>query len=429
MFEDRYLELLSEELLVALGCTEPAAIALAAATARKYLKGQEIVRISVNASTDVIKNAMNVKIAGTNSCGIGLAAAIGALNKQNQIGLEIFEGLDSITMEKAGELILSGKVSVNTAESKDALFIEVILETINSVSRAVLEKTHTNITLIEADGEIITESINKENRKNTSFITIESIWKFINHIDIKKLGIIKQTIELNKAIGKEGLENAYGLQVGRTIMNKLGNGILPDNIFSYAMALTSAGCDARMAGSPLKVMSNSGSGNQGIASTLPVLAIWEKTGLSEEKLIRAVALSNLITIHIKLQFGRISALCGATIAAAGASCGITYLLGGGITEIKSSIQNIAGNLTGMLCDGAKAGCALKISTCTGAAVLSALMAIDGVSIQPSDGIIENNPEKTISNISTLGNKGALEADKIILSILLKKENAKVKEAY
>lgn len=424
MQEEKYLNLLSEELVVALGCTEPAAIALAAATARKYLKGNDIKKIKVHASADVIKNAMNVKIAGTDSCGVNLAAAIGALKGQCENGLKIFKGLDTGTLEKARKMIEAGIVSVDLAETKEKLFIEVIIESHESISKAVVEKTHTNVSYIEADGKILTKSINEESRNNYSFVTIESIWDFIGSVNTDRLEIIKQCIVLNKAIGEEGLKNSYGLQVGKTILKKLGNSILSDNLSTHAMALASAGCDARMAGSPFEVMSNSGSGNQGIASTLPVLAIWERLGLDEEKLIRAVTLSNLVTIYIKLQFGRISALCGATIAAAGASCGITYLMGGGIDEIKAAIQNIAGNLTGMLCDGAKAGCALKISTCTSAAVLSAMMAVDGLSIKPTDGIIESSLEKTIENICALGNEGTLEADKIILSILLNKENIK-----
>lgn len=424
MLEERYLKLLSDELIVALGCTEPSAIALAAATARKYMNNNEIHKIKVIASTDIIKNAMNVKIAGTDSCGINLAAAIGAIKGKSEQGLQIFNDIDDDTLNQARELIANGKVSVSLAKTDEKLYIEVILESDGSFSKAVVEKNHTNISLVEVDGRIISQTINGEDKENASFASIESIWDFVNNVDTDKLEIIKQCIELNGAMGYEGLKKAYGLQVGRTIYQKMGKGIIEDSLVNRAMALTSAGCDARMAGSPLKVMSNSGSGNQGMACTLPVLAIWEKKGLSEESLIRAVALSNLITIYIKSRFGRISALCGATIAAAGASCGIAYVLGGGINEIESAIQNIAGNLTGMLCDGAKAGCALKICTCTSAAVLSALMAVDGISVQSTDGIVEDCPEKTIGNICTLANEGMLEADILILSILLGKENKK-----
>lgn len=423
MLEEKFLKLLSDELVVALGCTEPSAIALAAATARKYFKGDTLDKISVFASANIIKNAMNVKIAGTDRCGISLAAAIGALKGKSENGLEIFKDLDPDTVSKADELIRGGKVFVDIAKTNETLYIMVVIEGGGNISKAVVEKTHTDVSLVEVDGRLISKTINEESVENTDFTSIESIWDFVESVDIKKLGLIKQAIELNRAIGEEGLKNAYGLQVGRIVLNEIGKGTIEDSFTNRAAALAAAGCDARMAGSLLKVMSNSGSGNQGIVSTLPVLAVWEKLGLSKETLIRAVTLSNLITIHIKLRFGRISALCGATIAAAGASCGIAYLLGGEINEIKAAIQNIAGNLTGMLCDGAKAGCALKVYTCTSAAVLSALMAIRGISIKSTDGIIEDNLENTINNICTLSNKGTSDADAIILSILLNKENS------
>lgn len=409
-------------MVVALGCTEPSAIALAAAVARKYLKGECIDKIKIYASINMIKNAIYVKIAGTDSCGIKLAAAIGALKGKSESGLEIFEDIDTVTLKNARKMIEHGKITVEPSKTNERLYIEAIIESGKSVSKAVVKKTHTNISLIELNGKTIVKTVNKKNKKDTSFINMKSIWNFINNVKPDKLEIIRQSIKLNKAIGQEGLKNSYGLQVGRTVSKKLINGTSLESIANYAIALTSAGCDARMAGSTLKVMSNSGSGNQGIVATLPVLAFWESLELPEEKLLRALTLSHLITIYIKLKFGRISSLCGASIAATGASCGITYLMGGEFTEVEYAIQNTAGNLTGILCDGAKAGCALKIYTCTSAAILSALMAVDGISIQSSNGIIEDNPEMTIDNICKLGNEGTFKADKIILSILLNKKN-------
>ena len=261
-----------------------------------------------------------------------------------------------------------------------------------------------------------------DEKENIKFLTLDAIWEFTNLVDVKELDIIKDSIELNMKIGLEGLKNPYGLQVGRTIKENTDSNILSGDISTYAIALTAAGSDARMAGCVMPVMSNSGSGNQGISATLPVVVFAERLKVEREKMIRAVTISHLITIYIKLKFGRLSALCGATISGIGASCGITYLLGGGIKEIKSAIQNMLGNVTGMLCDGAKPGCALKIATCTSAAIQSALIAMHGITIQSSDGIIENDPEQTIENLCRLGNQGTLEADKIILEIMLKKAN-------
>jgi len=420
-----FLDVLNKELVPALGCTEPVAIALAAATAIKYLKGETVIDIKVLASNNIIKNALAVVIPGTGSCGINLAAALGSLSKNQEKCLEVLNGLNETDITKAKSMIKDGLISVNLADTTKKLYIEVIIKTLESSSRVVIQDMHTNITLIEVDGIIIKDDFSEdviEKEKNYDFLSIDTIWDFIKSVDINKLDIVKKSIEMNKKIAVFGLENSYGLQVGRTIKDAINKGILADDMANYAMSLTSAGSDARMGGSLLSVMSNSGSGNQGIAATLPVEAVWEKLKLSEEKLLRATALSHLVTIHIKSKFGRLSALCGVTIAATGASCGIAYLLEGDKKSVQSSIQNMIGNVAGIFCDGAKAGCALKVSTCTNAAVQSALLAINGIVIKATDGIIDENVEKTIDNLCRLGNMGTFETDKIILDIMLNKES-------
>ncbi|MGZ7048573.1 MAG: L-cysteine desulfidase family protein [Methanobacterium sp.] len=237
---------------------------------------------------------------------------------------------------------------------------------------------------------------------------------------INELNFITDSIEMNLKICKEGLNNQYGLQVGGTIKTGINNDILSHDMASYAVALTAAGSDARMSGSSLPVISNSGSGNQGISATIPVVVAAEYLNADTDKLLRSVTLSHLITIYIKSKFGRLSTLCGATVSATGACCGITYLLGGEKTEIEFAIQNMIGNVAGILCDGAKPGCALKVATCTNAAILSAQMAIQGIKIDSTQGIIEDDAEKTIENFCKLGNLGMSKADEIILDIMLKK---------
>lgn len=424
MRHDQILQILEKELVVALGCTEPIAIALAAATARKYVKGNTVLEVKVFASGNVIKNAMSVNIPGVGTSGINLAAALGSLAKDTDKNLEILVGLSKEDIEKAREMIKDGRVSVEVAPNNKKLYIELIVKTEESYAKVIIEDTHTNIAVIEVDGIMLKNNCKeieyeKEQSENDA-LCIDDIWSFVNEVELDKLDIIKQSIELNSVIGEEGLKNSYGLQVGKTIINQISKGLLADDFTNYAMALTSAGSDARMAGSNFKVMSNSGSGNQGISATLPIVAVCEKLKLSDEVLLRATTLSHLITIYIKSKFGRLSALCGVTIASTGASCGIVYLLGGNIENVKSAIQNMLGNVTGMLCDGAKAGCALKVSTCTNAAVQSAIMAVEGLTIQATDGIIEVDPERTIDNLCALGNKGTSEADKIILAIMLNK---------
>lgn len=424
MRQNEYFQILKKELVIALGCTEPIAIALAAATARKYVRGEKVTDLKVFASSNVIKNAMAVNIPGTGSCGINLAAALGSLAKDADKNLEVLTGLNQEDIEKAKVMIKEGKVSIDIAQNPKKLYIEVIAQTENSSAKVIIEDRHDNIALIEVDGQVLKNDCNEEvceKDDELDFLNIDSIWQFAQAVDLNELDIIKDSIELNRKIGIEGLKNSYGLQVGKTIIEGIKKGLIADDLTNYAMALTSAGSDARMAGCSLKVMSNSGSGNQGITATLPVVAASEKLNLHEEKLLRAVTLSHLITIYIKSKFGRLSALCGATIAATGASCGIVYLLDGNLNSIKAAIQNMLGNVTGIMCDGAKAGCALKVSTCTNAAIHSAFLAMKGISIEATDGIIETDAEDTINNLCRLGNQGTIEADKIILEIMLNKE--------
>lgn len=422
---DRFIEILYKELVVALGCTEPIAIALCAATASKYADGNKIISIELTASINIIKNAMSVQIPGAKGCGINLASALGAITRNPEKRLELLNGMSEECVEEAKNMIKEGIVLSKVADTNKKLYIEVIVKTDKNICKAIIEDDHTNVTLIEVNGEVIrtsglkTETSNKD--ENEDFLDIDSICDFIDKVSIEDLDIIKQTIELNKEIGMEGLKNSYGLQVGKSIKADIELGILNDDITNYAMALTAAGSDARMAGCSLKVMSNSGSGNQGITATLPVVATFEKLDLPEEKLIKAVTLSNLVTIYIKSKFGKLSALCGATIAGVGACCGIVYLLQGGEKEIRYAIKNMLGNVTGMLCDGAKSGCALKVSTCTNAAMHSALLSMKGICIDSTDGIIENDIEKTINNVCRLSGEGSLEVDKVILDIMINKE--------
>ncbi|MGB7967982.1 MAG: L-serine ammonia-lyase, iron-sulfur-dependent, subunit alpha [Methanobacterium sp.] len=430
MEEEKFLSLLNEELIIALGCTEPTAIAIAAATARKYVRGTNILNVDVKASRNVIKNALSVGIPGTDSCGINLAAALGIFAYDSDKNLQILAKIKPSDIKKAIRMVKQNIITVKLADTHKKLYIEIVVKTDISYSRVVIEDNHDNIVLIEVDGNIIKNNQCKDTLNSTSktktldYLNLDSILEFIENVNIEKLDLIKQCIEINTEICLEGLKKPYGLSVGRSIKNKMKMGFLADDTVNYATALTAAGSDARMAGSSLPVMSNSGSGNQGISTTMPVVVFGE--GSDEEKIIRAVTLSNLVTIYIKLKLGRLSALCGASISATGACCGITYLMGGDESQIKSSIQNMMGNLTGMICDGAKAGCALKVATCTNAAIQSAIITLEGNIIGSSDGIIEENAADTIENFCTIGNIGMMEADKLILDIMLKKNNCTLK---
>ena len=422
----KFFAVLNKNLKISLGCTEPIAIAYGAALAMKYVKGEKALDIKVNVSGNVIKNAMAVFIPGTNSSGIDLAAALGViLNSDADKQLEVLSDLKKQDIEDAKSIVSKGLVTVTVASSKKKLYIEIIVKTEISQSRVVIEDYHTNVVLIEVDGnKIINKKKSQEELEkadnNYDFMNFNNIWEFVNKSNINDLDIIKKSISLNKEIAMEGLKYNYGLCVGKNISMYIKKGLIGDDIANRAMALTAAACDARMGGISKSVMSNSGSGNQGVLATLPLVAISEKLGITENQLIRGVLLSHLITIYIKSKFGVLSAICGAIIAGTGASCGITYLLGGNLEAVKYAVQNMLGNVTGMICDGAKAGCALKISTCTNAAVQAALLAVEGLSVCFTEGIVEADPEKTINNVCNLANDSTIELDKIILNIMSKK---------
>jgi L-cysteine desulfidase len=317
-------------------------------------------------------------------------------------------------------------ITVSIAETVKKLYIEIIVKAEKDTVKVVIADNHSNITLIEVNEKAIyhggCEHIGiLSDPDSLSDLTIAEIFEFITTVDPEALHLIKKSIELNKVIGLEGLANSYGLSVGKTIKENVEKGFLSDDLATRAMSLAAAGSDARMAGSTLPVMANTGSGNQGIAVTLPVVAVAEKLNIKQDVMIRAVALSHLLTIHIKSKFGRLSALCGVTAAGMGASGAIAYLLGGGLTEVEAAVQNTIGNVTGMICDGAKAGCAMKVSTCSNVAVQSALLAMNNKKIQSTDGFIHNDVEKSIESFCKLGNQGTLQTDQLILELMLEEK--------
>lgn len=416
--------ILEKELVIALGCTEPVAIALAAATARSHADGQ-IEEISLKASGNIIKNAKSVGIPGMTSRGLDFAAALGAVAGNPAKQLEVLDGLTFEDEQSALKLIEEGKVSSGQAATPKRLYIEVSLKTDQHTSKVVISENHSNISLIEVDGKVLyqggCENIGfQSDEEELVTLTIDEIVEWVHTVDIRSLSLVKKSIELNKVIGKEGLSGDYGLKVGKTIKENVKKGILSDDIATAAMSLAAAGSDARMAGSTLPVMANTGSGNQGIAVTLPVVAVAEKLQVTEEKMIRAVAISHLITIHIKSNFGRLSALCGVTAAGMGASGAIVYLLDGHLEQIKAAIQNTIGNVSGMICDGAKAGCAMKVSTCSNVAVQSALLALNNQEIKSTDGFIHDDVERSIESFCKLGNEGTRHTDELILKLMMEK---------
>ncbi|WNB91146.1 L-serine ammonia-lyase, iron-sulfur-dependent, subunit alpha [Bacillus sp. NEB1478] len=421
---ERIFSLLEKELVVALGCTEPVAIALAAATASEFVK-DEITHISVSASGNVIKNALSVGIPGMSYTGIDFSAALGAIAGDPSKKLLVLEGVTKSDEEAAIRLVREGNVTVQNADTPEKLYIEVVLTSRNDTAKVIISGEHTNVSFISFNDTVI---VDQSDLKKSSHIktdkfpelTVEDLYTFINEVPIKRLALVKKSVELNRAICEEGLSNDYGLKVGKTLYEQTQKGLLSNDLATYSMALSAAGSDARMAGSTMPVMANSGSGNQGIAVTMPVVAAAEKMSVDEDKMLRAVTLSHLLSIYMKSKFGRLSALCGVTVAGASASAAITYLLTDDLPNIKAAIQNTLGNVSGMVCDGAKAGCAMKVATCSSAAVQSALLASQGLCIPSTNGFIEEDVEKTIENFCRLGNETSGTTDSVLLDMMVNK---------
>ncbi|HEY8462676.1 MAG TPA: L-serine ammonia-lyase, iron-sulfur-dependent, subunit alpha [Bacillota bacterium] len=428
------IKIMNSEMKLATGCTEPGAVALAAALASAKL-AEEVTSIKVLASSNIIKNAMAAGIPGTTFTGMDYAAALGAVGGKPEKQLQVIDHLSEAVKERARQLVESGQVHIDNARVPEKLYIDVTVYGATKNARVVISGDHTNVTLIQVNGETIYTKDVQNSCDNvettvppeqiTATLNVETIYRFCQELDLVKddLTIIKQSIALNSAASQEGLTKDYGLKVGKIINDDCNRGIINDDIALTAMKHAAAAVDVRMAGADMAVVSNSGSGNQGITATVPVVAVAEKLGISMDRLIRAVTLSNLIAIYIKAKLGRLSALCGATVAATGAACGITYLLGGDLTQVKYTIQNMIGNVTGMLCDGAKADCALKVSTCTNAAIQASRMALKGLRVAATDGIVAEDVETTINNFAELGNKGSAVLDEMILQMMLDKKKS------
>jgi L-cysteine desulfidase len=424
--KNAFLELIHREVVPALGCTEPIAISLAAAKARTVLSGKPE-HIEVNVSGNILKNAMGVGIPGTGGAqGLDLAATLGALWGDAEAGLEVLHNLDDEKSTEAKEFVGQKRVSISQAQVPDIIYIEIKLSNRESSSRAIIQETHTHLTLLEADGKVYLDDMPVGDGDTVTeddlyqHLSLKSIYDFALSTPYEDIAFILKAAELNRAASREGLSRKYGLEVGRTLQESMEKGILCGGLENRAAMESAAASDARMDGCPLPVMSNSGSGNQGITATLPVVVAAEMQNSDEETLARALILSHLTAIHIKHYTGRLSALCGAIIAAAGSSCGIVYILGGGYNEMSYAIQNMVGDIAGMICDGAKNSCAMKISTSVKTAVQAALMGLRGISVTGKEGIISDNVEDTIRNLGKLGTQGMGETDKVILDIMINK---------
>ncbi|MDB2070411.1 L-serine ammonia-lyase, iron-sulfur-dependent, subunit alpha [Clostridium perfringens] len=419
-----YLRTLKKEVVPSEGCTEPIAIAYAASIAAEHLKG-EIKEVNIYLSKNVIKNALGVGIPGTGGVGIEIAAALGISIQKSYKKLTILSNFTEDELKKAKEIVDENIINIKQKNTNKALYIEVELLSETSKSKVIIEDTHTNVTLIECDDEIIMDNnseVSEDLEEDYKLFKIADIYNFAKEADFDDIKFILESAKMNEKVSEEGLKGDYGLQVGSKIIEKGNFNLFSNDASNKIIAASAAASDARMDGCAMPIMTTAGSGNQGIACSIPVAQTARLLDKSEEKLARALVLSNLVTIRIKKHMGRLSPLCGAGIAGAtGASCGITYLLGGDLENINYCINNMISDLSGMICDGAKETCALKIATGTNAAIQCANLAINGISATANDGIVAKDVEETIESIETLIQNGFKNVDDTILNIMLEKK--------
>lgn len=428
--ESELIELLHKEVKPALGCTEPMAVALAAAQSVETLR-TEVPEINdydldVEVSGNILKNGMGVGIPGTGMVGLYIASALGAVCGRSGYGLEVLKDLTGKDVEKAKELVDGGKVCIKVADNPKLLYVKVTVKSNGHKAWTVIEDDHDRIVETGLDGllsDFRNEACGESSTAKCTLdykLTVKEIYSFAKSASFEDISFILADRDLNLSLAREGLEGDYGLNVGKAIRENQQE-VFGDDFISFAMGLTAAASDARMAGCKLPAMSNSGSGNQGITVSVPVIAYALKYGVDDEGLARALILSNLVAIHIKGYLGKLSALCGCVIASTGSACGITFLRGGSYEQVCAAIKNMIGNITGMVCDGAKVGCAMKVASGVACAVQSCVLALRGTCIKETDGIIEKDIEKTIRNLGSIGSTGMQSTDHLIQQIMLCKE--------
>lgn len=434
--EAEIIELIRKEVKPALGCTEPIAVALAVAKAMEIIEENctpepdwrmgDGYNLRIEVSGNILKNGMGVGIPGTGMVGLHIAAALGAVCGRSEYGLEVLGNLNDAFIARAKKIVEQKAVSIGLAETDHKLYVKAYAEHRDGHCAAVvIQDNHDSIVETSLDGKVLSSSGTRQDngspeQKSTLDykLTVREIVDFADKVAFEDIGFILESRTLNLALAKEGLNGKYGLKVGYAISLDDNREVFGGDFLCYAMSLTAAASDARMAGCTLAAMSNSGSGNQGITVTMPVIAYSLRYGTDDERLARALVLSHLIAIHIKGYLGKLSALCGCVIASTGSACGLVYLRGGDYEQICAAIKNMIGNITGMVCDGAKVGCAMKVASGVSSALQSAVLAREGICISEHDGIIEKDIEKTIRNLGRIGSVGMQNTDNMILDIMV-----------
>ena len=421
---EQIIALIKREVVPAIGCTEPIAVALCVAKATETL-GCHPENIKVFLSANILKNAMGVGIPGTDMIGLPIAVALGALIGKSEYQLEVLKDSNPEAVEAGKKMIESQCIDIALKENiEEKLYIEAVCTHGNDSATSIISGGHTNFVYISRNQDVLLDNrtpASAEAQAAHVELTLRKVFDFATTAPLEEIEFILEARRLNKNAAERSFQGKYGHELGRMLRNsQTERNIMGNNTFTHILSYTSAACDARMAGAMIPVMSNSGSGNQGIAATLPVVVYAEDNHNSEEELTRALILSHLTAIYIKQSLGRLSALCGCVVAATGSSCGITYLMGGGYQQVMYAVQNMIATLTGMICDGAKPSCALKLTSGVSTAVMSAIMAMEQKCVTAVEGIIEENVNQSIRNLTKIGSEGMNETDKLVLDIMTHK---------
>lgn len=422
---EQIIQLIHCQVVPAVGCTEPMAVALCTARAAELLN-QRPEHIYVRLSANILKNAMGVGIPGTGMIGLPIAIALGALIGKSEYQLEVIKDLTPATLEQGKTYISENRIDISLKEGiTEKLYIEVTCVSGEHKATVIIAGSHTHIVFEQVDDNVLVDKRNPEaavSETTLLCLNLQTVWDFAMTTPIEEIDFILEAKRYNLRAAAEAVKGNYGHCLGKIMDRPLSRGIFGNSIFSHIIAKTASACDARMGGALIPVMSNSGSGNQGICATNPVVVFAKENENTREELVRALILSHLTAIYIKQSLGALSALCGCVVASIGSSCGITYLMGGNYANVCNSVKNMIANLTGMICDGAKPSCSLKISSGVSTAILSATLSMEGKCVTAAEGIIDNDVDKSIRNLTSIGKEAMCNTDDMVLNIMTNKCN-------
>ena len=422
---ERIIAMVHREVVPAIGCTEPMCVALCTAKATEKL-GCRPDRIEALLSPNILKNAMGVGIPGTGMLGLPIAIALGAIIGKSDYQLEVLKDLTPETLEAGKQYIAENRISIKQKEGiSEKLYVEIICTAGDKKASAVIAGGHTRFVEESLTPTSLTPNPSPKGEGNGYQgdevpLNLRLVYDFAMTAPLDEISFIMEARTYNMNAAREALKGNYGHNLGKSIERPLSKGIFGDSIYCHIISRTASACDARMGGAMIPVMSNSGSGNQGICATNPVCVYAKENENTEEELVRALMLSHLTAIYIKQSLGKLSALCGCVVASIGSSCGITYLMGGDYNRICASVKNMVANLTGMICDGAKPSCSLKITSGVSTALLSALLAMEGKCVSSSEGIVDDDVDKSIHNLTSIGADAMTKTDDMILNIMTTK---------